>query len=184
MPEFRSGMVIRWQGEYYLVVDFQHSHRGRGGASTSVKLKNLRTGATREATFRESDEIEEVRLDRRPGTFSYTTGDTYHFLDNETYEEVVFEREQLADQLGYLKEGMEVTLLYVDGQPLGIELPYFVELQVVETDPGVRGDTASGGSKPAKLETGKVIQVPLFVQVGDIVRVDTRTDRYIERVSK
>ena len=110
------------------------------------------------------------------------SGDEYHFLDSETYEDIPFHKSQIEENLGYLKEGMEVTILWAEGVPIGIELPNFVELKVVETEPGVRGDTVSGGSKPAKLETGKVIQVPLFVEVGDIVRVDTRTDRYIERV--
>ncbi len=182
MPEIRSGMAIKWQGELYWVVDFQHIHMGRGGASIRTKLKNVRTGQTREVSLRESDEFEEVRIERKTATFSYTSGDEYHFLDKETYEDILFREEQIKDLLGYLKEGMDVTILWAEGTPVGIELPNFVELEVVETDPGLKGDTASGGTKPAKLETGKVIQVPLFVQIGDIVRVDTRTDRYIERV--
>ncbi len=182
MPELRTGMAIRLQGELYIVLDFQHQHMGRGSATTRVRLKNVATGAVKETTLRESDEFEEVRLERRPATYSYSTGDHYHFYDTETYEEIVFERQQIEKELEYLKEGTEVTILYADNVPVGLELPFHVELEVVETDPGLRGDTASGGSKPAKLETGKVIQVPLFIQVGDIVRVDTRTDKYIERV--
>lgn len=182
MPELRSGMAIRWQGELYWVIDFQHIHMGRGGASIRTKLKNIKTGQVREISLRESDEFEEVKVERRAAQFSYVSGDEYHFLDQETFEDVFFSKEQIEDRLGYLKEGIEITLLWAEGAPIGIEIPNFVELKVVETDPGLKGDTASGGTKPAKLETGKVIQVPLFVQIGDVVRVDTRTERYIERV--
>ncbi len=182
MPEFRTGMAIKWNDEIYLVLDYQHQHMGRGGATTRVRLKNVQTGAVREVTFRDSDRFEEIRLERRPAHFSYSTGDHYHFYDTETYEEVVFDRSQIEEALGYLKEGIEVNILYAEGRPIGLELPFHVELEVVKTDPGLKGDTASGGSKPAKLETGIVVQVPLFVQVGDIVRVDTRTGKYIERV--
>jgi len=181
MREIRSGMAIKWQGEVYLVIDFQHIHMGRGGASIRTKLKNVRTGLLREVTLRESDEVEEIRLEKRPSHFSYKRGEEFHFLDNETYEDIVFQKEQIENELGFLKEGMELSVLFADGEPIGIELPTAVELKVVETDPGLRGDTVSGGSKPAKLETGKVIQVPLFIQVGDVVKVDTRTGEYIER---
>jgi elongation factor P len=155
---------------------------GRGGASTRTKLKNARTGQVKEASVRDSDDIEEIRLERRAAHYTYSTGDHYHFLDSETYEDTVFDRNQIADQLDYLKEGLEVVLLDAEGEIIGMELPKFVELEIVETDPGLKGDTASGGTKPAKLETGKVIQVPLFLQIGEVVRVDTRSDKYIERV--
>jgi elongation factor P len=182
MPELRKGMAIKYEGEIYLVIDFQHIHMGRGGAVTRVKLKNARTGQVVDVSLRESDAVEEIRLEKRPATFSYMAGDMYHFIDSESFEDIAFTRSSVEDILDYLKEGMEVSILYADEEPIGVELPYFVELEVVETDPGLRGDTASGGSKPAKLETGKVIQVPLFIKVGDVVRVDTRTDKYIERV--
>jgi len=182
MPELRKGMAIKYEGEIYLVVDFQHIHMGRGGAVTRVKLKNARTGQIVDTSIRESNLLEEIRLERKPATFSYVVGGMYHFLDSESFEDIAFEEKSIKDILDYLKEGMEVTILYADENPIGVELPYFVELEVVETDPGLRGDTASGGSKPAKLETGKVIQVPLFIKVGDVVKVDTRTDKYIERV--
>ncbi len=148
----------------------------------TVKMRNLLTGAVRESTVRESDEFEELRVERFPGVYSYMAGDDLVFFNNETYEEVTFPREAMDSVMPYIKEGTEVTLLYIDGAPASVEPPNFVELAVTETAPGVRGDTASGGSKPAKLETGLVIQVPLFIEVGDIVRVDTRDDRYIERV--
>ncbi len=184
MPDIRTGMAIKYNGEIYLVVDFQHIHMGRGGATIRTKIKNVKTGQVKEVSFRSSDDIEEILLKRKSATLSYIAGDEYHFMDNETFEEVVFTREQIEDKVGYLKEGMEVTILYADDEPISIEPPMFVELEVVETDPGLKGDTASGGSKPAKLETGKVIQVPLFVQVGDVIKIDTRSDKYIERVKK
>lgn len=182
MPELRKGMAIKYEGEIYLVVDFQHIHMGRGGAVTRVKLKNARTGQIVETSLRESDLIEEIRLERKSATFSYVAGDMYYFLDSETFEDIAFPEASIENILEYLREGMEVTILYADEKPISVELPYFVELEVIETDPGLRGDTASGGSKPAKLETGKVIQVPLFIKAGDVIKVDTRTDKYIERV--
>ena len=182
MSELRTGMAIRYQGEIYIVLSFQHIHMGRGGASTRTKLRNARTGQVKETSIRDSDGVEEVRLERRAAHYSYNTGDHYHFLDSETYEETVFDRDHIADQLDYLKEGMEVVLLDAEGEVIAMELPKFVELEIVETDPGLKGDTASGGTKPAKLETGKVIQVPLFLQIGEVIRVDTRVDKYIERV--
>lgn len=184
MPYIRTGMAIKYNGEIYLVVDFQHIHMGRGGATIRTKIKNVRTGQVKEVSFRSSDDIEEILLKRKSATLSYIAGDEYHFMDNETFEDVVFAKDQIEEQAGYLKEGMEVTILYADDEPISIEPPMFVELEVVETDPGLRGDTASGGSKPAKLETGKVIQVPLFIQIGDVIKIDTRSDKYIERVKK
>jgi elongation factor P len=182
MPELRTGMALRYQRDIYIVVSFQHIHMGRGGASTRTKLKNARTGQVKEISVRDSDDIEEIRLERRAATYTYGSGDEYHFMDSESYEDVVFRREQISEELSYLKEGMEITVLDAEGEIIGMELPNFVELEVVETDPGLKGDTASGGTKPAKLETGKVIQVPLFIQVGENLRVDTRSDKYIERV--
>ena len=182
MPELKPGMAIKYEGDIYLIIDFQHIHMGRGGATTRTKMKNLRTGQVREVSLRDSDVIEEVRIDRRPAHFSYIEGEFYHFLDSETYEDIIFTKEQIEDFLGYLKEGQEVTVLYAENSPITIELPTYVVLEVVETDPGLKGDTASGGSKPAKLETGIVVQVPLFIKIGDKIKVDTRNGKYIERV--
>ncbi len=175
-------MALRWQGETWIVMSFKHTHKGRGGATMTAKLRNLLTGAVREVTIRESDEFEELRVERFPGVFSYAAGEDMVFFNNETYEEVRFPRSAISSILPYIKEGTEVNLLYIDNSPASVEPPNFVELKVIETTPGVKGDTASGGSKPAKLETGLIIQVPLFIEVGDTVRIDTRDDRYIERV--
>ncbi|MEO0275881.1 MAG: elongation factor P [candidate division WOR-3 bacterium] len=179
---FRKGMVINYEGEYYMVLDFQHVMLGRGSAYVRVKLRNVKTGKVLEKNIRESDTFEEVKLFKKPAIFSYSEGDIYHFYDKESYEEISFEKDVLGDALYYLKENLEVNLLYIEETPIGIELPNFVELKVIETEPGVRGDTVSGGSKPAKLETGKIIQVPLFINVGDVIKIDTRTGEYIERV--
>ncbi len=182
--QVRVGAAVRMDGELYLILDAKHTHKGRGGATITVKLKNLTSGAVQEVTIRNPDALEEVFLERKPAQYSYTTGETYHFYDTTTYEEIAFQKSQVEDLLPYLKEGMDVTLLYADGKPVAVELPTFVELEVTETPPGVKGDTVSGGGKPATLETGLVVQVPFFIEVGDVIKVDTRTGKYIERVRK
>ncbi len=181
MPEIRPGMALKYEGDLYLVINYQHIHMGRGGATIRTRLKNLRTGQVKEVSLRESDEFEEVTIERKSAHLSYIEGENYHFLEADTFEDITFTADHLGDAVLYLREGDEVIILYVDGAPLNIELPTFVVLEVVETDPGLRGDTASGGSKPAKLETGLVVQVPLFIKIGDRLKIDTRTGEYIER---
>jgi elongation factor P len=141
----------------------------------------VETGQVLERTIRESDIFEEVELRERDATFSYIQGDNYVFYDTENYEEIVLNKETIKDALPYLKEGQEVKVQYIEGSPINIVLPTTVVLEVVETDPGVRGDTASGGSKPAKLETGLVVKVPLYIKIGEKIKVDTRTGEYVER---
>ncbi|MDT7903724.1 MAG: elongation factor P [Candidatus Caldipriscus sp.] len=177
----RVGSVIRYEGEEYIVLEYQHSHRGRGGAIISLKVKNLRTGQVQTFTLRDTDKIEDVMVEKKPAVFSYVDGDYYHFLDSETYEDITFHKGDLGDMIYYLKEGLEVLILYADNRPVSIELPTYVELKVVEAPPGVRGNTAQGGSKPVKLETGLVVNVPLFIEEGDVIKVDTRTGEYIGR---
>jgi elongation factor P len=146
------------------------------------RLKNVLTGAVLEKTWRAGEKIDEVRLEHRPVTYTYHDGHLYHFMDAQSYEDVPINADVIGDdQLKYLKEGMECEGLVHNDRVISVELPYFVTLQVVETDPGVRGDTATGGTKPAKLETGAVVQVPLFLNEGDVIRVDRREDKYIER---
>jgi elongation factor P len=177
----RVGSVIRYEGEEYIILEYQHSHRGRGGATISLKVKNLRTGQVQTFTLRDTDEIEDVMVEKKPAVFSYVDGDYYHFLDSESYEDITFHKSDLGDMIYYLKEGLEVLILYADNRPVSIELPTYVELKVVEAPPGVRGNTVQGGSKPVKLETGLVINVPLFIEEGDVIKVDTRTGEYIGR---
>lgn len=180
--DFRNGLTILLDGEIYSIVEFQHVKPGKGSAFVRTKLKNLKTGSTTEKTFRAGEKVERAQLDRREMQYLYNSGDDYFFMDNETYEQLTISKEQLGDSILYLKENMSIEVLLYEGQILGIDLPNSVELAVVATDPGIKGDTASGGSKPATMETGLVIQVPFFVNVGDVLRIDTRTGEYIERV--
>lgn len=182
--DFRNGMVIQLDGELYTITYFQHVKPGKGGAFVRTKLKNVLTGSVTDQTFRAGEKVEEVRLVRRPVLYSYTDGQFYYFMDEETYEQIPLPAGTVgADQLQFLKENMVCEALTRDGQPLSVELPFFVELEVADTEPGVRGDTAQGGTKRAKLETGAVVQVPLFIEVGDVIKVDRRENKYLERVS-
>jgi len=180
--DFRNGMCLALDNELYWLVEFQHVKPGKGGAFVRTRLKNVKTGAILNRTFRAGERIEEVRLERRAMQYLYHTGDSYYFMDLRSYEQISLPKDLLADSLYYLKENMNVNILVAEEKPVGIELPFFVDLKVTKTDPGVKGDTASGGSKPATLETGVTIQVPLFINAGDLIKVDTRTGEYIERV--
>ena len=180
---FRNGMVLDIDGHLFQLVYFQHVKPGKGGAFVRSKLKNVRTGAVLDRTWNAGERVTEVRLERRPVQYSYSDGHLRHFMDMETYDDSPITDDVIGeDQLRYLKEGMECSGLVHDGTVIMIELPFFIELEVTETDPGVRGDTASGGTKPAKLETGAVVQVPLFIEQGQIIKVDRREDKYLERV--
>jgi elongation factor P len=174
--------VIKIDGELYKVIWFQHHKPGKGGAVVRTKLKNLLRDAVVEKTFRAGEDLEDVMIETRPAQLLYQEGTDYVFMDTETYEQFHVPEEVVDEAKKYLKNEMVCDLSFYDGQVISVEPPMFVELVIVETDPGVRGDTVSGGSKPATLETGAVVQVPLFVQVGEKIRVDTRDDRYIERV--
>lgn len=180
--DLRPGVKVEVDGVPFVVTDYQWVKPGKGGAFMRTKLKNMRTGAIIERTFRTEEKLPSAELEERRVQFLYQSGDEFHFMDTESYEQFFLPEDQLGDAREYLKEEMVVTIVSHRGSPLAVEVPTFVELAVAETDPGVRGDTASGGSKPATLETGAVIQVPLFINVGDRLRVDTRTGTYIERV--
>ena len=179
--DLRPGMKIELDGTPFVVTDYQWVKPGKGGAFNRTKLRNMRTGSIVERTFLTEEKVERAELEERRAQFLYRSDDEYHFMDTETYEQFFLPEDQLGDARDYLKEEMVVTIVSHRGSPLTVEVPTFVELAVAKTDPGVRGDTASGGSKPATLETGAVIQVPLFINVGDRLRVDTRTGTYIER---
>jgi elongation factor P len=174
-------MKVEMDGVPFVVIDYQWVKPGKGGAFNRTKMKNMRTGSIIERTFRSEEKLEQAVLEERRAQFMYRSDDEFHFMETETFEQFFLPEAQLGDAQNYLKEEMVVTIVSHRGSPLRVEVPTFVELTVTETDPGVRGDTASGGSKPATLETGAVIQVPLFINVGDRLRVDTRTGTYIER---
>ncbi len=177
-------MVLNMDGALWAITYFQHVKPGKGGAFVRTKLKNVLTGAVVDKTFRAGEKVTDVRLERRPVNYSYTDGQLYYFMDANTFEMIPLTGDVIGDaQLQYLKENMECEGLVHDEKVISVDLPQFVELEVVETDPGVRGDTAQGGTKPAKLETGAVVQVPLFVEQGDVVKVDRTEDKYLTRVS-
>ncbi|HHP51481.1 MAG TPA: elongation factor P [Moorella mulderi] len=180
--DFFTGVTIEVDGEVYQVIEFLHFKTAQRQALVRTKLRNLRTGAVLERTFKAGEKVKRVYLDKREAQYLYRDGDTYYFMDNETYEQFALSGEQLGEGAKFLKENMNLQVLFYGDQILGVELPVTVELKVVQTEPGIRGDMVSGGSKPAVLETGAVIQVPLFVEVGDVVKVDTREGTYVERV--
>lgn len=180
--DFRNGLSILQDNEIFTIVEFQHVKPGKGGAFVRTRLKNARTGAVIEKTFRAGEKMEQARLERKPMQYLYRQDEDFFLMNTETYDQLGVGESLIGPPAKYLKDGMEVMVVEHDGTIIGVEVPFFVELEVAETDPGVRGDTASGGSKPATLETGAVIQVPFFVDAGDKVKVDTRTDTYLERV--
>ena len=180
--DFKNGLSIIQDNDIYTIVEFQHVKPGKGGAFVRTRLRNVRSGAVTEKTFRAGEKMEQARIERKTMQYLYHQEDEYYLMDKETFDQTVVDHAMIGDPVKYLKDGMEVVVLDYDGQIIGVEVPFFVELEVAMTDPGVRGDTASGGSKPAELETGAVIQVPFFINVGDKVKVDTRTDTYLERV--
>ncbi len=180
--DFRNGMVISLRGGLYTIVEFLHVKPGKGGAFVRTKLKRVSDGSILERTFRAGERVEEARVEKRQMQYLYQAEGFYYFMDSATYDQMPVSGSVLGEEKSFLKEGSEVTVLTYKEEAIGIELPIFVELAVVETEPGLKGDTVSGGSKPAKLETGAIIQVPLFVQKGDRVKVDTRGGNYIERV--
>ncbi len=179
--DFRNGLSIIVDGDIYTIVDFQHVKPGKGGAFVRSKLKNVKSGAVIEKTWRAGEKMDQAILDRRNMQFLYSSDGEFHLMDNETYDQIAVDRSAFSDAVKYLKEGEQVSVLSHNERVIGVELPITVELEVTETDPGERGNTASGGSKPATLETGAVIQVPFFINVGDRLKVDTRTDAYLER---
>ena len=174
-------MSIVMDGDIYSIVEFQHVKPGKGGAFVRTKLKNVKSGATLEKTFRAGEKMEQAILGRKPMNYLYTSDGEHFFMDMESFEQIGLPAALLGDAARYLKENTEVQMLMHKENIIGADVPFFMELEVAETDPGVRGDTASGGSKPAILETGAVVNVPLFINVGDRIKVDTRTNQYLER---
>ena len=180
--EFRNGVTFEMDGQVYRVVEFQHVKPGKGAAFVRTKLKNVINGSVLEKTFNPTEKFEKAQIDRKDMQYLYNDGDMYYFMDNETYEQLPLSKEQLGDTLNYLIDNIVVKILSYKGNIFGVEPPIFVELEITYTEPGFKGDTSTGAAKPATLETGYVLNVPLFVDIGDKIRVDTRTGEYMERV--
>ena len=179
--DFRNGVTVEMDGDAWQVVEFQHVKPGKGAAFVRAKMKNIRTGAVVERTFNAGEKLARAHLDNRQMQFLYESDGAFHFMDNENFEQTSMTLEQLGNVKFYLKENMNIGVQFYQGAIMGVELPVSVELEVIETDPGIRGDTATGGTKPAKLETGHVVKVPFFINIGDVLRIDTRTGDYLER---
>jgi elongation factor P len=180
--DFRNGMILNMNGAYWTIVEFQHVKPGKGGAFVRTKIKNLLTGQVKDNTFRAGEKVDEVRVERRPYQYLYESGDMYYMMDKGSYEQIPLPESMIGDRKAYLKENIDVDILLHGDSPLVVELPNFVELEVKDTEPGFKGDTAQGGNKPATMETGLVVHVPLFIEVGDTLRIDTRTGKYVTRV--
>jgi len=180
--DFKRGLKIELDGSPYVIVEFQHVKPGKGGAFVRTKLKNLLTGRVLDQTFRSGEKMKRPDLMEREMQYLYREGDRFCMMDNETYEQIMLTEEQVGEGRLYLTENLDVKVLFFNQQPVALEVPNFVELEVTQTEPGVRGDTATGGTKLATLASGATLQVPLFINEGDRLRVDTRTGAYIERL--
>ena len=180
--EFRNGKVFEMEGKYYQVVEFQHVKPGKGAAFVRTKMKNVVTGGVTETSFNPTAKFEEVAIERKNMEYSYNDGDLYYFMDQETYDMVPLNRDMLGDAFRFVKENTMCMILSIKGNVFGVEPPNFVDLEVTETEPGLAGNTATNTLKPAKLETGAEIKVPLFINIGDKIQIDTRTGEYLGRV--
>ena len=179
--EFHTGITIEYEGDIYNILEFQHVKPGKGAAFVRSKLKNVRTGAITDKTFRAGEKVARAHLERKEMEYLYRDGDFFHVMDMESYEQITLSEGQLGDSVKYLKVNDRLTVVLYKEEVVGVDIPLTVTLAVAETEPGVKGDTASGASKPAKMETGLVVQVPLFINEGDLLRIDTRNGNYIER---
>ncbi len=182
--EFRKGLKIEINGEPFVIVDFQHVKPGKGGAFVRTRLKSLITGNVNDQTFRSGDKVDKPDIEEKEMQFLYESGGEYHFMDTQSYEQLFLTAEQMGESKDFLKENLVIKAIFHNRRPIGVETPMFVDLKVVKSDPGIRGDTATGATKPATLESGAVIQVPLFVEEGDLIRIDTRTREYLTRVKE
>lgn len=180
--QFKNGMAIEMEGQLWTILEFQHVKPGKGGAFVRTKLKNVGTAQVLDKTFRAGEKFKQAKIVTKKMNYLYNTGEDYYFMDNETYEQVSIPKETIGTANNYLKENMETDFLLYEEKIIGVQPPMFVELEVTKTDPGLKGDTVSGGTKPAILETDLCIQVPLFINEKDTIRLDTRTNKYLERV--
>ncbi|MCL0049338.1 elongation factor P [Dehalococcoidia bacterium] len=181
VTDARKGVTIEMDGRLYTIIEYQHIKIGRGSAQVRLKLKDIRADHTIERTFQSAERLKQVEVEERPAQYLYHDGDFYYFMDQATFDQIPLSDEQLGDARNYLKEGMIVQLSRYEGEAIGIGLPITVELEISETGPAFKGDTATGGTKPATLETGITVQVPMFLKTGDVIRVDTRSGTYVER---
>lgn len=180
--DFRRGMVIKYNNDLFSVIEFLHVKPGKGGAFVRSKLKSLTKGSVLPVTFRAGEKVEEVRVEKKTVQYSYHDGDNYVFMDNETYEQYMLTDEDVGDAMMFIKEGTDLEISFYNEKPISIDPPIFAELTITQSDPGVKGDTATNVTKPATLETGAVVQVPIFVNEGDKIKIDTRSREYVERV--
>ncbi|TCK98369.1 elongation factor P [Natranaerovirga hydrolytica] len=179
--DFKNGLTIQYDGGIYVIIDFQHVKPGKGAAFVRTKIKNLKTGSVVEKTFRPSEKLAPAHIERKDMQYLYTDGELYHFMDVGTYEQIAIDKDQVGDTLKFVKENDMVKILSHENVVFGMEPPISVELEVTETEPGVKGDTATGATKPAVVETGATVYVPLFVNIGDRIKIDTRTGEYTSR---
>jgi len=181
--QFRNGLKIELDGEPFTMIYFQHVKPGKGGAFVRTKVRNLKNGRVLERTFRSGERVEEADVSESKMQYLYQDGENLVFMDQQTFDQLPFTAEQVGDARKWLKENQEIEVLFWRGKPINVEIPSFIEFTITRCDPGVKGDTATGATKPATLETGAVVQVPLFVKEGERIRVDTRTGEYVERVA-
>jgi elongation factor P len=179
--DLRTGLTLELDGEVWSVIEFLHVKPGKGAAFVRTKLRNIRTGAVSERTFRAGERVPRARIETRQMQYLYGSGEEYHFMDTDTFEQIALQASTLDEAVNYLKENMVIGIQFYEREAIGIELPTAVELEVTQTEPGFKGDTATGGTKPATLETGLVVQVPLFIEQGDVLKIDTRTGEYLSR---
>jgi elongation factor P len=182
--EIKSGLTILVDEDIYQVLEYQHVKPGKGAAFVRTKLRNLKTANVQERTFRTDEKIEEAFIEERQLQYLYASGDTYHFMDQNNFEEIAIPKDILGDKTNFLKDNLDVSANFYKNEILNINLPNFIEFKIIYTEMGIKGDTAKSGTKPAKIETGAIVQVPLFIDVGDRIKLDTRTGEYITRVSK
>lgn len=180
--DFRNGLTIEYEGNVYQIIEFQHVKPGKGAAFVRTKLKNIKSGGVVEKTFRPTEKCPQAHIERKDMQYLYSDGDLYHFMDVETYDQIALSADQVGDTLKFVKENEMVKILSHNNEVFAMEPPLFVELEITETEPGFKGDTSTGATKPATVETGALVYVPLFVEIGDVIKIDTRTGEYLSRV--
>jgi len=180
--DFRNGLTIEYEGNVYQIIEFQHVKHGKGAAFVRTKLKNIKSGGVVEKTFRPTEKCPQAHIERKDMQYLYNDGDLYHFMDVETYDQIALSNDQVGDTLKFVKENEMVKILSHNNEVFAMEPPLFVELEITETEPGFKGDTSTGATKPATVETGALVYVPLFVEIGDVIKIDTRTGEYLSRV--